>query len=84
MPLDPAAQAMITMLEELMPRVEHTQIHEQAHGTAVGGQPPVHRVGAVAVAGRERDHVAAGPDCVVGPAPRRALGLPQRLHESVE
>ena len=23
MPLDPAAQAMITMLEELMPRVEH-------------------------------------------------------------
>ena len=63
----------------VVPRVEYAQVHEHAHGTAVRGQPPEHRVRAVAVAGRERDHVAAGPDGVVRPAPRRALGLAQRL-----
>src|SRR4029079_13740683 len=59
MPLDPAAQAMITMLEELMPRVEHYESADDVRAIMLANRRELPEPDAVA---RVEHHVAPGAD----------------------
>jgi len=59
MPLDPAAQAMITMLEELMPRVEHYESADDVRAIMLANRRELPEPDAVA---RVEHHIAPGAD----------------------